>query len=131
MTSDRAGAPAGQAAPADGAGATERVGRLADQIARAVAGCPGVAGLAAGPIATYLPRRIVPGVAVRDRTIRVAIVARYGFPLIEVADRVRAAVQPQVPGWPVHVRVDDLDPVVGARRRPEQLAAATGPRGRR
>jgi hypothetical protein len=42
-----------------------QAGRLAERIAAAVADCPSVARLATGPAATYLPGRIVPGVAVR------------------------------------------------------------------
>lgn len=82
--------------------------RLADQIARSVTGCPGVAGLADGPVGTYLPGRVVPGVAVRDGAVEVAVVARYGVAITEVADQVRAAVEPLAPGWPVDVRVEDV-----------------------
>ncbi|MET9019373.1 hypothetical protein ABZV93_05285 [Actinopolymorpha sp. NPDC004070] len=83
-------------------------GRLADRIAAAVTACPDVARLSAGPVATYLPGRSVPGVAVRDEEIRVAVVARYGRPLAEIAEQVRAAVAPLVPARRVDVTIDDL-----------------------
>jgi hypothetical protein len=59
---------------------TAQAGLLADRIAAAVAGCPAVAALADGPVATYLPGRTVPGVAVRDNLVVVAVVARHGPP---------------------------------------------------
>lgn len=83
-------------------------GRVADRIAAAITACPDVARLSAGPVATYLPGRSVPGVAVRDEEVRVAVVARYGRPLAEVAEQVRAAVTPLVPGRRVDVSIDDL-----------------------
>ncbi len=87
---------------------TVDAGRLADLIAVAVTACPDVARLSAGPVATYLPGRSVPGVAVRDEEVRVAVVARYGRPLAEVAEQVRAAVAPLVPPRRVDVTIDDL-----------------------
>ncbi|MFC4535044.1 hypothetical protein [Sphaerisporangium dianthi] len=81
---------------------------LADRVARAVQGCPDVASLAGGPVATYLAGRTVAGVAVRDTEVEVAVVARYGRPLAEIAAEVRAAVEPLVPGLPVHIRIDDI-----------------------
>ncbi|WP_239137009.1 hypothetical protein [Sphaerisporangium rufum] len=93
------------AEPVTAAGDT---GEPADRIAAAVTGCPDVAGLARGPLATYLAGRTVPGVAVRDDAIEVAVVARYGRPLAEIAEQVRAAVAPLAGGRPVDVRVDDI-----------------------
>jgi uncharacterized alkaline shock family protein YloU len=87
-----------------------QAGELADRIAAAVAACPGVAKLAGGPLATYLPGRAVQGVAVNDRSVDVAVVARYGPPLTEVADQVRAAVAGIVAGVPINVSITDLDP---------------------
>lgn len=87
---------------------TAGVGLLADQIAAAVAGCPAVAALADGPVATYLSGRTVPGVAVRDNLVVVAVIARHGQPLAETADQVRAAVRGAAPGLAVDVRIDDI-----------------------
>lgn len=56
----------------------EQAGELAERIARAVCGCPGVAGLARGPLATHLAGRAVRGVSVLEREVRVAVVADYG-----------------------------------------------------
>ncbi len=87
---------------------TAEAGLLADRIAAAVAGCPAVAALADGPVGTYLPGRTVPGVAVRDDLVVVAVVARLGRPLAEAADEVRAAVAGVAPGLAVDVYIDDI-----------------------
>jgi hypothetical protein len=92
-------------------------GLLADRIAAAVAGCGDVAALADGPVATYLPGRTVPGVALRDDRVVVAVVARHGPPLAEAAGQVRAAVAGLAPGLAVDVRIDDIVlPGAGAGR---------------
>jgi hypothetical protein len=96
---------------------TAEAGHLADQIALAVAACPAVAALANGPLATYLPGRVVTGVAVRDKLVVVAVVARHGPPLTEVAGQVRSAVAGVAPGLAVDVCIDDLQlPDAGAAR---------------
>jgi hypothetical protein len=101
---------AGTIAPTSRAtGRAAAVERLADQVAAAAAGCPGVARLAGGPVATYLPHRVVPGVVVDDGALRVAVVARYGPPMAEVARQVRAAVRAVAPGRPVDVVIDNID----------------------
>lgn len=87
---------------------TAEAGLLADRIAAALAGCPAVAALADGPVATYLPGRTVPGVAVRDDLVVVAVVARLGRPLAEAAGQVRAAVAGVAPGLAVDVYIDDI-----------------------
>lgn len=81
-------------------------------IADAVRACPDVAALTRGPfgtVATYLPGGLVGGVAVRDDEVEVHVVARYGTPLPETAERVRAAATPYAEGRPVTVVVDDID----------------------
>lgn len=99
--------PAGRAGRDSG-----EAGLLADRIAAVVTTCPGVAGLAAGPVATYLPGRVVAGVAVRDTgpqgSVEVAVIARLGLPLTQIAAQVRAAVQPLAPGLRLDVRIDDI-----------------------
>lgn len=83
--------------------------RLADQIAEAVSGVPGVARLMPGPVATYLPGRTVPGVAVRDGEVVVSIAARYGKSLVELAEQVRIASRRAAPGLRIDVMVDDVE----------------------
>jgi uncharacterized alkaline shock family protein YloU len=87
----------------------DQVERLADAVAAAVQGCSAVARLVAGPVATYLPGRLVRGVAVRGGEVRVAVVARYGPPLPRVAADVRAAVRQVDPGLRVEVMIEDID----------------------
>ncbi|MFI0419386.1 hypothetical protein [Spongiactinospora sp. 9N601] len=84
---------------------------LVRDIAQRVAGCPDVAELSGGPfgtIATYLPGGRVRGVALRDDGLEIAVTARYGTPLPEVADRIREAVGQAAGGRPVNVTIDDL-----------------------
>ncbi|SRR5579875_3041115 len=104
------------------------VAGLADLIAAAVAGCPGVTGLGQAPgipVATYLPGRTVSGVAVRADEVEVSVVARYGPPLSQIAAQVRQAVAPLVPGRVVDVVIADIAPP-GPRS-----AAAAEPAGHR
>lgn len=80
-------------------------------MARAVAGCSGVAGLSAGPFGgagTYLPGGRIDGIQVRDREVEIHIVARYGRPLPEVAAQVADAAAPYAAGRAVHVVIDDI-----------------------
>ncbi len=87
------------------------VARLADVIAGAVTACPAVAGLADAPggqVATYLPGRVVTGVAVRLGEIEVCVIAGPELPLPEVAAQVRQAVMPLVPGWVVDVVIGGI-----------------------
>jgi uncharacterized alkaline shock family protein YloU len=91
-------------------------------VAAAALGCPLIAGLsggAFGDIATYLPGRRVVGVREADGTVEVHVVAKWGTPLPEVADIVRAAVIPYASGRAVAVFVDDIevpaDPAAAAR----------------
>jgi hypothetical protein len=89
------------------------VAELADRIAATVTGCPDVAGLTENPgvpVATYLPGRTVSGVAVRPAEVEICVVARYGRPLPQVAEQVRQAVEPLVPGRAVDVVIGDIAP---------------------
>jgi hypothetical protein len=87
----------------------EETERLADRIAAAVSRVRGVARLMPGPVATYLPGRTVPGVAVRDGAVLVSVAARYGESLPDVAERVRVASRRAAPGLRVDVLIDDVD----------------------
>jgi uncharacterized alkaline shock family protein YloU len=83
-----------------------------EAVAAAALGCPLIAGLtggAFGEIATYLPGRRVVGVRDTGGTIEIHVVARWGTPLPEVADVVRAAVATHADGRPVAVFVDDIE----------------------
>jgi uncharacterized alkaline shock family protein YloU len=96
----------------------DQVERLADAVATAVRRCSAVARLAAGPVATYLPGRLVRGVAVRGGDVTVAVVARYGPPLPRVAAEVRTAVREIDPGLRVEVMIEDVDlPAAGTSPR--------------
>lgn len=88
---------------------TAAIEQLATRVSRAAARCSYVARLAPGPEATYLPDRTIPGVVLTDDTVRVVIVVRYGRPLREIADEVRAAVREVAPGMRVDVVIEDLD----------------------
>jgi hypothetical protein len=83
----------------------------ADEMAERVRNCPDVARLSGGPfgsVATYLPGARLPGVALRDHEVEIAVVARQGRPLPEIAEEVREAVGGLVGDRPVHVIIDDL-----------------------
>lgn len=84
---------------------------LAHALAERVRACPDVADLAAGPfgtIATYLPGGKVSGVAVRPGEVEIAIVARYGRPLPQIAEEIRDAVAPLTGDRRVHIVVADV-----------------------
>lgn len=83
-----------------------------EAVAAAALGCPLIAGLTGGivgEVATYLPGRRVVGVRDADGVVEIHVVARWGRPLPEVADAVRAAVASHVDGQPVAVFVDDIE----------------------
>jgi uncharacterized alkaline shock family protein YloU len=83
----------------------------ADAIAAAVTACPAVAALHGGGLrrtATYLPGRLVEGVHVDDDRVRVSVVVVQGVSVAEVAEQIRAAVAPLIPGRAVDVHIADL-----------------------
>ena len=83
---------------------------LADLVAAAVRGVPGVAGLDSGSlggVATYLPGRRVSGVAERGDRLAVSISALPGLDLRALALAVRSAVATVDPR-PVDVTVADI-----------------------
>ena len=83
-----------------------------ESVAAAALGCPLIADLTAGrfgEVATYRPGRRIAGVRVADGDLEVHVVARWGVPLPEVAEVVRAAVTPHAGGLPVAVYVDDIE----------------------
>ena len=83
-----------------------------EAVAAAAQGCPLVAGLTGGrfgEVATYMPGRRILGVREADGTVEVHVVARWGTPLPELADTVRAAVAPYAGELPVAVFIDDIE----------------------
>ncbi len=83
-----------------------------EAVAAAALGSPLIAGLTGGhfgEVATYLPGRRVLGVREVDGTIEVHVVAKWGTPLPEVADVVRAAVATHAGDAPVAIFVDDIE----------------------
>ncbi|HVL06495.1 MAG TPA: hypothetical protein VM388_10935 [Acidimicrobiales bacterium] len=83
-----------------------------EAVAAAALGCPLIADLTGGrfgEVATYLPGRRITGVREVDGTVEVHVVARWGTPLPEVADVLRAAVEPHAGGVPVAVFVEDIE----------------------
>jgi uncharacterized alkaline shock family protein YloU len=83
-----------------------------EAVAAAALGSPLIAGLTGGhvgEVATHLPGRRILGVREVDGTIEVHVVAKWGTPLPEVAEVVRAAVAPHASGVPVAIFVDDIE----------------------
>jgi len=83
-----------------------------DAVAAIVRGCAGVSALDSGPfgeVASYLPGRIVPGVAVDDSRIRVQVRSAWGVPATDVAAQITAAVAPLAGPRPVDVTIADID----------------------
>lgn len=83
-----------------------------EAVAAAALGCPLIAGLTGGrfgEIATYRPGRRLVGVREVDGEVEVHVVAKWGTPLPEVAEVVRAAVTPHAAGLAVAVYVDDIE----------------------
>jgi hypothetical protein len=109
-----------------------------DAVAAIVRGCAGVSALDSGPfgeVASYLPGRIVPGVAVDDSRIRVQVRSEWGVPATDVAAQITAAVAPLAGPRPVDVTIADIDdpPVaqptgVADWAVPPRLGAVVGPR---
>jgi hypothetical protein len=83
-----------------------------DAVAAMVRGCAGVSALDGGPfgeVASYLPGRTVPGVAVDDNRIRVQVRSRWGVPAADVAALITAALAPLAGPRPVDVAIADID----------------------
>ena len=99
-----------------------------EAVAAAALGCPLIAGLTGGrfgEVATYRPGHRIQGVREVDGVIEIHVVARWGTPLPEVAEVVRAAVAPLAGGQPVAVFIDDIEvPADPARAALEEAAVA-------
>ncbi len=100
-----------------------------DAVAAVVRGCDGVSALDGGPfgeVASYLPGRIVPGVAVDDSRIRVQVRSAWGIPAAELAARITTALAPVAGPRPVDVTIADIDDPPAARP-PAPWAASPRP----
>lgn len=83
----------------------------AEAVRRAALTCVHVAALSAGEhgeAATYLPGERVVGVQVRDDSVVLHVVARYGVAARDLAGAVRAAVAQKVAGRRVDVVIADI-----------------------
>jgi hypothetical protein len=83
-----------------------------DAVAAVVLGCPGVSALDGGrfgEIASYLPGRVVPGVAVDEDRIRVQVRSAWGIPAAELAALITLALAPLAGPRPVDVTIADID----------------------
>ena len=90
-----------------------------DVVAAIVQDCAGVSALDGGPfgeVASYLPGRTVPGVAVDDNRIRVQVRSEWGVPAADVAALITAALAPLAGTRPVDVAIADIDDPPAAQR---------------
>jgi len=100
------------ALPLDTPRATLVDGIDVDADAAIVRGCAGVSALDGGPfgeVASYLPGRTIPGVAVGDNRIRVQVRSNWGVPAADVAALITAALAPLAGPRPVDVAIADID----------------------
>ena len=98
-----------------------------DAVAAAVRRCAGVSALDGGPfgnVASYLPGRTVPGVAVDGGRVRVQVRSAWGVPATELAARITAELAPLTGARPVDVAIADIDDPPPAGEAP-----GTGPTG--
>lgn len=101
-----------------------------EAVAAAALGCPLIADLTGGrfgEVATYLPGRRIQGVREVDGVIEVHVVAKWGTPLPEVAEVVRAAVAPLAGGKPVAVFIEDIDVPADPAQAAREEATRAGP----
>ncbi|WP_300009050.1 hypothetical protein [Pseudonocardia sp.] len=107
--------------------------RAVEDVAAAVLGHPGIARLDGGPfgtVASHLPgRRRVVGVRIGtgDEPVEIAVVARLGVPLPQLADEVGATVRDVLGPVRVEVTFSDVVPAVTAA---PAMAAGRMPRRR-
>lgn len=83
-----------------------------EAVSAAAAGCPDVSGLDSGrfgEVASYLPGRQVPGVAVRDDSVLIQVRSRWGVPAAELLGQVTAAVSPFTGHRRVELVIGDID----------------------
>ncbi|MEV5572563.1 hypothetical protein AB0L06_21165 [Spirillospora sp. NPDC052269] len=88
---------------------------MAERVAAAVSALPGVAGLATGclpPVAGLQVGVPMSGVSVWDDAVEIGVVARFGRPLEELADDVRAVARPLAGDRRVDVLIADIADIV-------------------
>jgi hypothetical protein len=98
--------------PQDMLGAAVVDGVDIDAVAAVVRRCAGVSALDGGPfgeVASYLPGRTVPGVAVGDGRIRVQVRSKWGVPATDLAALIAAELAPLAGPRPVDVAIADID----------------------
>ncbi len=101
----------GSSGPVGRASLPEPASTLADRVAASVSTVPGVVrlgGSAFPEVGTYLPGRRVAGVADRGDHLTVSVTAFPAGSLLDLAERVRAAVS-RVDARPVDVVIADLE----------------------
>jgi hypothetical protein len=109
---------------------TSADGTLAEAVAAGACAVPGVARLSggkAGQVATYLPGRRVSGVRVTGDSVEVHLVARWVASLPQLAQDVRAALDPLVAGRAVTVFVEDIESAVLEPPSPARDPLSTTP----
>jgi hypothetical protein len=99
-----------------------------DAIAAAVRACPGVEDLAAGlvgSVASYLPGRTVPGIAVAGDHVTIQVRGRWAVPASQVGTQVRSAVGGLVGPRRVDIVIADIADPSGTD--PSMAATVTAP----
>lgn len=84
---------------------------LGTEIATKVRDFPEVTDLSSGSfgtVSTPVPGGRIEGVALRDDSVQIGVVVRFGRPLPEIAADIRDAVRPLAPGRTVHVSIEDV-----------------------
>lgn len=90
---------------------TDVPGEIAELIAREAVRFPDVVGLSVGGFGTLntpVPGGHVRGVAVREDSVEVGVVLRYGRPLPEIVAELRQGLTPPAGGRVVHISVEDV-----------------------
>ena len=97
--------------PSEAAGPQLIDGIDVDAVAAAVRSCLDVIDLDGGPldtVASYLPGRRVPGVRVTGDRVTLQLRSRWGVPIPQVGQQVRAAVTPLIPDRRLEIVVSDI-----------------------
>ena len=76
-------------------------------VAAAVAACPAVAGLHAGPVGSYLPGERVQGVRLEEGSARIVVDLAYPASVTDLVEQVRKALTPLV-SVPVDIEIADV-----------------------
>lgn len=92
----------------DPAGDAAATGPDPELIAAALGACPSVAQLHAGPVASYLPGRRVPGVAIGATSVAVHVDLAYPSSVGALSAEVRVALTGLLQGNRLEIYVDDV-----------------------